>query len=319
MFSFLQRRRKTEEGLQKSRDTWFGRLRQLFTGTSLSERVWEEAEELLVSADVGMGTTAKLLENVRARAQRERVTAPETCLVLLKEEMRSMLPAARMDITAPRDGSPSPGPLVVLVIGVNGSGKTTSVAKLASYFREEGHTVVLAAADTFRAAGIEQLQVWGQRQGVEVVAHRQGSDPGAVAYDAYQAARARKADILVIDTAGRLHTKHNLMEELKKVKRVLSRLDPAAPHHVLLVLDATTGQNGLAQARSFTEALGCTGIFLAKLDGTAKGGITLAIADQLKLPVLFIGTGEKLEDMAPFDPEGFVEALFAPAPQQAPL
>jgi fused signal recognition particle receptor len=210
------------------------------------------------------------------------------------------------------------GPQVVLVVGVNGVGKTTSIAKLAHWLRANGRKVLLGAGDTFRAAAIEQLQAWGQRAGVDVVAHRQGADPGAVAYDTYQAAQARGCDTIIIDTAGRLHTKHNLMEEMKKIKRVLSRLDQTAPHQVILVLDATTGQNGLAQARHFTEAVGCTGIFLAKLDGTAKGGIVLAICDQLKLPVMFIGTGEGLEDMAPFDPEEFVEALFASTPAQTP-
>jgi fused signal recognition particle receptor len=198
---------------------------------------------------------------------------------------------------------------VILVVGVNGTGKTLSIAKLAYSFKEQGKRVIMAAADTFRAAAIDQLEILGQRVGAEVIAHQPGADPGAVVFDSLEAARARGADVVIIDTAGRLHTKFNLMEELKKIRRVASRSDPQAPHEVLLVLDATTGQNGLAQARYFTEAVGVTGVFLAKLDGTAKGGIVLAICDELKIPILFIGTGEALDDLAPFDAQTFVEAL----------
>ncbi len=211
---------------------------------------------------------------------------------------------------APREvpGNPS-SPRVILVVGVNGGGKTTSIAKLAYRFKSEGKRVILAAADTFRAAAIDQLRYLGERVGVDVIAHQPGADPGAVVFDALAAARSRQIPVVIIDTAGRLHTRFNLMEELKKIKRVAAKLDPAAPHEVILVLDATTGQNGLAQAKHFTEAVGVTGIFLAKLDSTAKGGIVLAICDELGIPVQFIGVGEKMEDMAPFDAEGFVEAL----------
>ena len=211
-----------------------------------------------------------------------------------------------------RPAPPSASPLVILFVGVNGSGKTTSIAKLAHSYREQGERVVLAAADTFRAAAIDQLRVWGERAGAEVIAHQPGADPGAVVFDAIEAARRRQAGVVLIDTAGRLHTKYNLMEELKKIKRVASRHDPTAPHQVLLVLDATTGQNGLIQARHFTQAVEVSGIFLAKLDGTAKGGIVLAIAQELRIPILYIGTGEKLEDLAPFDPRAFAEALCSP-------
>jgi fused signal recognition particle receptor len=200
-------------------------------------------------------------------------------------------------------------PEVVLVVGVNGSGKTTSIAKLAFKMKKDGRKVILAAADTFRAAAIDQLREQGERVGVDVIAHQPGADPGAVVYDAWQAARSRRADVLIIDTAGRLHTKFNLMEELKKIKRVASKFDAAAPHEVILVLDATTGQNGLTQARYFTEAVGVTGIFLAKLDGTAKGGIVLAICDELKVPIQLIGVGESLDDMVDFDAVAFVAAL----------
>ena len=221
----------------------------------------------------------------------------------LKKEMVNILnlPVAEPVVTAP--------PRVILVIGVNGSGKTTSIAKLAYQAKNEGKSVILAAADTFRAAAIDQLQTWAERIGVDIVAHQPGADPGAVVYDAMAAAKSRQAQLLIIDTAGRLHTKFNLMEELKKIKKVTAKTDPTAPHEVILVLDATTGQNGLAQAKNFTEAAGVTGIFLAKLDGTAKGGIALAICDQLKIPVKYIGVGEHPEDMAAFDAQSFVEAL----------
>ena len=319
MFRLFKHKEKTHSGLKKSRDTWFGHLAGLFQREHLDEEVWEEAEAILLGADVGVSTATTLLERARQRIQADG-GAGHDALEVLKEEMRSILEAP---LKAPTTSSP-PGesvepsrPQVILVLGVNGVGKTTSIGKLAALYRDDEQRVILGAADTFRAAAIEQLQVWGQRVDAEVIAHRQGADPGAVAYDAFQAAQARGADVLIIDTAGRLHTKSNLMEEMKKVKRVLTRLDPTAPHQTLLVLDATTGQNGLAQAQSFTEAMDCTGILLAKLDGTAKGGIVLAICDQLHLPVLFIGTGEGLNDLAPFDPEEFVEALFAPVPQEA--
>lgn len=314
MLGFLRRKDKTQEGLKKSRETWFGRLASVFRGPRLEDAVWAEAEEVLLGADAGFATTQELLTRTREQVQREQVRDPQRALELLKEEMLSLLRQPDHGPQMVGDG-PLPKPLVVLVVGVNGVGKTTSIAKLSHYLKSEGKRVLLGAADTFRAAAIEQLQVWAERVDVEVVAHRTGGDAGAVAYDAFEAARARGADVVLIDTAGRLHTKRNLMEELRKVRRVLSRLDPQAPHQVLLVLDATVGQNGLAQARAFTEGVGCTGIFLAKLDGTAKGGIVLAICDQLKLPILFIGTGEGIEDLAPFSPEEFVEALFATAPE----
>ncbi|MBI4338225.1 MAG: signal recognition particle-docking protein FtsY [Chloroflexi bacterium] len=311
-------REKTQQGVKKSREAWFGRLLQAVRRPKIDEGLWDELEETLLGADVGVATTTRLLERMKERAKTERVTEPETLLPLLQQEMRAVLEApGQAGLLPERDGE-APKPTVVLVIGVNGVGKTTSIAKLAGYLQNEGKKVVLGAADTFRAAAIEQLQLWGQRVGVEVVAHRQGADPGAVAFDAYQAAKARGADVLIIDTAGRLHTKVNLMEEMKKISRVLHRLDSQAPHQVLLVLDATTGQNGLAQAQAFTEALGVTGIFVAKLDGTARGGILLSICDQLKLPVLFIGTGEGPDDLAPFSAEEFVAALLAASPQQAP-
>ncbi len=275
----------------------------LFDRASVGKEVWDELEELLISADVGVATTEKLINAVRERAAAEKLDGSHV-RSLLQDEMVKIL-------TVPsREGSANiVPPKVILVVGVNGSGKTTSIAKLAYKLKQEGRSVLLAAADTFRAAAIDQLKKQGERVGVDVIAHQPGADPGAVVYDAVQAAKSRGVDVLIIDTAGRLHTKFNLMEELKKVRRVASRLDPSAPHEVLLVLDATTGQNGLTQARHFTEAVGVTGIFIAKLDGTAKGGIVLAICDELKLPVQLIGVGEGLGDMVTFDAKEFIEAL----------
>jgi fused signal recognition particle receptor len=292
-----------KKALQPTKDSWFSKAMHLFDRTSIDESIWGELEEVLISADVGMETTEKLIERTKLRVKSEKLQQGEQVREALKKEMVAILD---LPLAPPVAAAP---PRVVLVIGVNGSGKTTSIAKLAFQARNAGQSVILAAADTFRAAAIDQLQTWAQRLGVDIVAHQPGADPGAVVFDAMAAARGRHAQLLIIDTAGRLHTKFNLMEELKKIKRVAAKTDPTAPHEVLLVLDATTGQNGLAQARTFTEAAGVTGIFLAKLDGTAKGGIALAICDQLRIPVKYIGVGEHPEDMASFDARSFVEAL----------
>ena len=267
----------------------------LFDRATIGKEVWDELEEILISADVGLSTTEKLINAVKQRASDEKLDGSRV-RDILKEEMVKIL-------TVPAAPAPAPitPPEIILVVGVNGSGKTTSIAKLSFRLKKEGKNVLLAAADTFRAAAIDQLKKQGERVGVDVIAHQPGADPGAVVYDAVQAARSRHVDVLIIDTAGRLHTKFNLMEELKKVKRVVTKLEAAAPHQVILVLDATTGQNGLAQARYFTEAVGVTGIYIAKLDGTAKGGIVLAICDELKVPILQIGVGEGLEDMVDFN------------------
>jgi fused signal recognition particle receptor len=275
----------------------------LFDRRIIDDAVWDELEELLISADVGVGTTEKLIGSVKQRATEEKLDGSQVGAAL-KEAMVAML------TVEPREASAAVSPpRVILLVGVNGSGKTTSIAKLAHRLKKNGNSVLLAAADTFRAAAIDQLKKQGERVGVDVVAHQPGADPGAVVYDALQAARSRHVDAVIIDTAGRLHTKYNLMEELKKVRRVAAKLDNTAPHEVILVLDATTGQNGLTQARYFTEAVGVTGVFLAKLDGTAKGGIVLAICDELALPIQLIGVGEGLEDMVDFDARAFVEAL----------
>ena len=316
MLRFMRGKEKTRKGLERSRSTWFGRLAGLLQREQPREEVWEEVEEALIGADVGVTAATALVERARERLRSE--GAGQGAMEALKEEMRAVLRRADAEAGAPERPEAPSKPLVVLVVGVNGVGKTTSIAKLTALHQAEGRRVILAAGDTFRAAAIEQLQTWAERVGCEVVAHRQGADPAAVAYDALEAAHARGADVLIVDTAGRLHTKSNLMEEMKKIRRVLSRKDPDAPHEVLLVLDATTGQNGLAQAQGFVEAVGCTGIFLAKLDGSAKGGVVLAIADQLHLPVQYIGTGEGLDDATPFDPEEYLDALFATDPPESP-
>jgi len=294
-----------EKALKPSKDSWFGRAMRLFDRPALDERIWEELEDLLISADVGIETTEKLLGRVRQRAKEEKLVQGPAVREALQQAMVRMLTIeARLPVR------PSP-PEVILAVGVNGSGKTTSIAKLAYKAKKEGKRVLLVAADTFRAAAIDQLKKLGGELGIDVIAHQPGADGGAVVYDGLEAARSRQVDMVIIDTAGRLHTKFNLMEELKKIKRVAAKADATAPHQVVLVIDAGTGQNGLTQARYFTEAVGVTGIFLAKLDGTAKGGIVLAICDQLGVPIQFIGVGDEMEDMAPFDAEAFVRALCA--------
>ncbi|MDP6043554.1 MAG: signal recognition particle-docking protein FtsY [Dehalococcoidales bacterium] len=277
---------------------------QLFDRPAVDAEVWDELEELLVSADVGISTTEKLIEKVKKQVVVEKIDQGSHVRAALRAAMVDILIVPIREIM--EDLSP---PKVILVVGVNGGGKTTSIVKLAHSLKNEGKSVLLVAADTFRAAAIDQLKRLGERAGIEIIAHQSGADPGAVVYDALQAAKSRQVEAVIIDTAGRIHTRSNLMEELEKVKRVAGKADVTAPHEVILVLDATTGQNGLVQARYFTEAIGITGIFLAKLDGTAKGGIVLAICDELKIPIQFIGVGEKLEDMESFNAEAFVAAL----------
>jgi fused signal recognition particle receptor len=301
--------KKTELGVKRSKESWFGKIANIFNRGSLGDEVWGELEELLVSADVGVETTNKLLNKVKQRVRTDRLADVSRARDALKDEMVNLLTVRQPAHSSARQNPDSPS--VVLVVGVNGSGKTTSIAKLAYGLTLQGKRVILAAADTFRAAAIEQLKHWGEKVGAEVIAHQPGGDPGAVAYDAIQAGYSRHAQTVIIDTAGRLHTKFNLMEELKKIKRVVAKHDPSAPHQVLLVMDATTGQNGLAQAKHFTEAVDVTDIFLAKLDGTARGGIVFAICDQLNIPISYIGTGEKLQDVAAFDAEVFVNAIFS--------
>ncbi len=304
---------KTTEALDRTRRTWFRRVAGLFERSRIDDELWEELEELLIGADVGVATTTNLIESLRARVKDEGMKQAGEVRQALKEELSKIL---AVDSSAGRlwgdgAGTSAPKPAVILVIGVNGTGKTTSIAKLAAGLKAEGKRVVVAAADTFRAAAIEQLRQWGERVGADIVAHQQGADPGAVVFDALNAAQSRGADVLIIDTAGRLHTKVNLMEELRKIERIVQRKDPSAPHEVLLVLDATMGQNALLQAKNFTEAVPVTAILLAKLDGTGKGGIVFGVCDQLGIPVRFVGTGEGEDDLAAFQADEFVEALFA--------
>jgi fused signal recognition particle receptor len=268
---------------------------------------------LLIGADTGVSTTQKILGDLQLQVEKDRIKEASEVRDLLKQELVSILQTGREKGRVWGEQGPTPDgrPDVILIVGVNGTGKTTSVAKLAQAYREDGEKVVVAAADTFRAAAIEQLKSWGEVVGADVVAHKQGADPGAVVFDAMSAAESRGVDVVLIDTAGRLHTKFNLMEELGKIRRVIERKVPEGPDEVMLVLDATTGQNAMVQAKAFSEVVPITALCLTKLDGTSKGGIVFAVAYQLEIPVRFIGTGEKPEDLTPFDAEEFVEALFA--------
>ena len=293
------------ESLSRTRQSVFGQIATVLGAGDITEETWEDLEALLVQADVGVPTTLALVDTLRQRTSREGLYRTDQLLQALKEELRSILgQAPPFQLEEPRLLT------LAMIVGVNGSGKTTTIGKLARYYQERGRKVILAAGDTFRAAAIDQLQIWGQRAGVPVIAGQPGGDPGAVTYDGIRAARARGFDLLLIDTAGRLHTKFNLMKELEKVYGVCRKSVHAAPHEVLLVLDAPTGQNALAQARKFKETVNVTGVVLTKLDSTAKGGMVFAIYKELGLPVRFIGTGERLEDLAPFDPDAFVDALF---------
>jgi len=278
----------------------------LSLGRKIDDNLLDELEETLISDDIGVETTDKLVSELRDAYRARKISNSEEIVPFLKEHIKSYWPHRDRQLHVAESG-----PTVVLVAGVNGTGKTTSIAKLAYILNKSGKNVIVAACDTFRAAAVEQLSIWAERIGVQIVKHQSGSDPAAVAFDACEAALARGADVLILDTAGRLHTKKDLMMQLTKIRDVVTRKIPDAPHEVLLVLDGTTGQNAISQAQLFTEAINVTGIFLAKLDGTARGGIVIAIKDQLDIPVKFVGLGEKPEDIAEFDPATFVEALFA--------
>ena len=290
-------------------DSWLTYdLANLLPGGKIDEAVLDELETRLIGADVGIETTEAILGGLRRQVARKELGSLDALLGALRKGMLDIVGP----VSQPLVVDESKRPFVILVVGVNGSGKTTTIGKLARSLVQDGRKVVLAAGDTFRAAAIEQLQIWGERNAVPVIAQAAGADPAAVIFDALQSAQSRGADVLIADTAGRLHTQSNLMDELRKVKRVLGRLDPAAPHEVLLVLDAGQGQNALTQAQQFHQALGVTGLVLTKLDGTAKGGIVLAIADRMKLPLRFVGVGESAEDFGVFDAETFVDAVLAP-------
>ncbi|MCK5861005.1 MAG: signal recognition particle-docking protein FtsY [Candidatus Hydrogenedentes bacterium] len=298
---------KLKAGLGKTRTGLIGNVRKIFTGTDpVSEKMFDSLEEILISADVGVETTLLIIDEMRARVKAEKITDPQKLYKILKGEMIALFGTNATSTTWKKED----GPHITLIAGVNGSGKTTTAGKIAAKLSGEGHSVLLGAADTFRAAATEQLTIWAQRANAEIIRHQEGADPGAVAYDTIDAAIARKCDNVIIDTAGRLHNKVNLMEELKKVQRVISKRLPDAPHEVLLILDATTGQNGLQQAKQFTDALSVSGIILTKLDGTAKGGMAVAINKQLGIPIKMIGVGEGVDDLQPFDATQFVDALF---------
>lgn len=292
------------DSLKRTRNTVFSRVAGLLGASEISETTWDKLEELLIRADVGVETTVFLVDRLRQRAREEAILQTGGLEKALREELRALLPDAPPLNLGGRERD------LVLVVGVNGSGKTTSIAKMAHRWKSMNRKVLLAAADTYRAAAVEQLDVWANRVGVEIVKGPEGGDPGAVVFDAVQAAHARNTNLIIVDTAGRLHTQYNLMSELQKVHRVAEKQVEGAPHETLLVVDATTGQNALSQARHFQEAVEVTGIVLAKLDSTAKGGMVFAIARELELPVRFVGTGETLDDLAPFDPDAFIQGLF---------
>jgi fused signal recognition particle receptor len=298
---------RLKKAVQSTREGLADRVEEVLRSRKeFDETLWTGLEEALISGDVGVATTDEVVQAVRQQAKRGELEDVEAVRGALKAQLLKLLE------TASNGQRPTPaGPVVVLVVGVNGTGKTTTIGRLAWKWQQQGKKVLLCAGDTFRAAAIEQLEVWGQRAGCEVIKQKPGADPSAVIFDGLSAAKARNADLVIADTAGRLHTKTNLMAELEKVRRTCDKVIPGSPHEVLLVMDATTGQNGLQQARLFTETTGVTGIVLTKLDGTAKGGVVLAIARELKLPIRYVGVGEQKDDLIPFDPKQFVDSLFA--------
>ncbi len=292
-------------GMSKTRQSFFGRIGQLFAGNELDDSVWDDVEALLIQADLGVNTTQAVVEDAQRRARQQNIKRADQITPVLKESLRSMLMSPPTMNISGRELS------IVLIVGVNGAGKTTTIGKLAHRLNNiNNRKVILAAGDTFRAAAIDQLQTWGERVGVPVVANKPGSDPAAVVYDATAAAKARNRDVLLVDTAGRLHTNHNLMEELAKIKAVSAKIIPDAPHEVLLILDGTTGQNALQQAEKFREMVDITGVIVTKLDSSAKGGMLFAINHDLKLPIHYIGLGEKVTDLVFFQPDYFVDSLF---------
>ncbi|MBP1716744.1 MAG: ftsY, partial [Deltaproteobacteria bacterium] len=298
--------KRLKEGLFKTHQGFVGKIDQIVAGKKkIDEDLLSELEETLITSDIGVQTAQLLLDHVTQKVRRKELEDADLLKKTLQEQMfQILLPQEK---TIPLS---SARPYVIMVVGVNGTGKTTTIGKMAQKFSAQGKSVLMAAADTFRAAAIEQLEIWGQRVGCEVIRQKSGSDPSAVVFDALKAAQSRQTEIVLVDTAGRLHTKINLMEELKKIRRIMERELPGAPHEVLLVLDATTGQNAIAQAKMFTKTVGVTGIVLSKLDGTAKGGILVAISNELKIPIRYIGIGEKIDDLREFNARDFVDALF---------
>jgi fused signal recognition particle receptor len=303
---------KIKDGLTKTRNNLIDKISNLLNiSKTIDESFFNDLEEILIGADVGVGMTSELISRLKERVKIEKLSQPEELKFALKDELEKILKSSfdsqNFDpFSIPEDRKP----FIIMIVGVNGVGKTTTVGKLAYNFKSRGKKVLIGAGDTFRAAANEQLEIWAKRAGVDIIQQQKGSDPGAVAFDTVKSALARDIDVVLIDTAGRLHTKTNLMEELKKVKRVIQKLIPRAPDEIWLVLDATIGQNSIQQARQFHQALGITGLIITKLDGTAKGGVVFVIANELKIPVKFIGVGENIDDLQPFDPESFIDALF---------
>ncbi|MDI6803176.1 MAG: signal recognition particle-docking protein FtsY [Bacteroidota bacterium] len=302
---------RLKEGLTKTRENIIAKVQKLITSKSkIDDELLDNLEEILLLGDVGISTTHKIINNIKARVKQERYENSTELDRLLREEIQNMLLNGNGSNETPFVISHTQKPHVIMIVGVNGVGKTTTIGKLAYNYKTAGKKVLIAAADTFRAAANEQLEIWAKRAGVDIIQQVHGADPAAVAYDSLKSGIANNVDVMIIDTAGRLHTKINLMEELKKIKRVLQKLMPEAPHEVYLVLDATTGQNAIQQAKQFTAAVGITGLVLTKLDGTAKGGVVIAVSQELDIPVKFIGVGETIEDLQPFDKNAFVNALF---------
>ncbi|HKJ65453.1 MAG TPA: signal recognition particle-docking protein FtsY [Desulfopila sp.] len=294
--------------LSRTRDTFVHQMDSLFLGKKeIDAELLDDLEELLITADIGVNTSTELIDYARKKVKRQELSDPQSLKRFIKEKLRSYI----VDTTRPAElVMPASGPFIIMVVGVNGVGKTTTIGKIAHKFVNSGQTVLLAAADTFRAAAVSQLKIWGERSGIEVLSRGEGADPSSVAFDAITQAVAENYDVVIVDTAGRLHTQSNLMEELKKIKRVIGKKHENAPHEILLVIDATTGQNGISQAKLFDEAVGVTGLALTKLDGTAKGGIVANISRYMNIPIRFIGIGEKIDDLRDFDPDEFIEALF---------
>ena len=302
----LSRLKKLKESLSKTRSNVFGKIGSMVRGRKIDDDLLDDIEEIMLKADVGVAATEKIIDNLRERAAADKVSDGDSVIVLLKEQISGILGANRRGL----DLNGGPKPVVWLIAGVNGTGKTTTVGKLAGYFKNQGKEVMVAACDTFRAAAVEQLTIWAERSGVQILSAQSGADPAAVAFDAATAAKSRQIDILLIDTAGRLHTKANLMKELQKIRRVTEKVLPSEQIYSRLIIDGTTGQNALSQVKVFIDAVGCDGLIVTKLDGTAKGGIMIAISEELSVPVDFIGLGEKIDDIALFDAASYTEALF---------
>lgn len=302
---------RLKEGLAKTRDNLIGKVQKILTAKSkIDEEVLENLEEALIAGDVGVATTMTIIERIKERVKKEKYEDSSQLDGLLRDEIQKLFVNGFQEQSDPFFIPPTHKPHVIMIVGVNGVGKTTTIGKLAYNYKTAGKSVLIAAADTFRAAANEQLEIWAKRAGVDIIQQAQGADPAAVAFDSLKSAMSKNVDVMIIDTAGRLHTKINLMEELKKIKRVLQKQMHEAPHEVLLVLDASTGQNAIQQAKQFSAAVGVTGLVLTKLDGTAKGGVVLAISNELNIPVKYIGVGEQIDDLQPFDRKAFVDALF---------